>query len=64
MFGPPSEVQGDAGTYINDWLLLLELNDSPQTGIPLCEGVLQFMIRPEDLRARRFDQVELIITGY
>jgi len=64
MFGPPRYVQGDVEDMVDDWLLLLELGSSEAIGLPMGDGVLQFMIRPEDLRARRFDQVIAFSTGY
>jgi hypothetical protein len=64
MFGPPRYVQGDVEEYVDDWLLLLELGNSDSIGWNIGDGVLQFLIRPEDLRARRFDRVEAIRTGY
>jgi hypothetical protein len=64
MFGPPSYVQGDVEELVGEWLLLLELSSSNAVGWPQGDGVLQFLIRPNDLRAQRFDQVEAITTGY
>lgn len=64
MFGPPSYVQGDVEELIDDRLLLLELSTTQPIGFELGEGVLQFLIRPDDLRAGRFDRVELVQTGY
>jgi uncharacterized protein YwqG len=64
IFGPPSYVQGYIEDYIDEWLLLLELSSSDAIGFPLGDGVLQFLIRPDDLRARRFDRVEVVASGY
>ncbi|MBK9081632.1 MAG: DUF1963 domain-containing protein [Rhizobiales bacterium] len=64
MFGPPSYVQGDVEELVDTHLLLLELGGSKSVGLELGEGVLQFMIAPDDLRAARFDRVKLIRTGY
>lgn len=64
MFGCPSYVQGYVEEYVDDRLLLLELSGNDAIGFPLGEGVLQFMIRPEDLAARRFDRVETVVSGY
>jgi hypothetical protein len=64
MFGPPSYVQGDVAEFVDEWLLLLELSSPNAVGWPQGDGVLQFLIRPNDLRAKRFDQVESISTGY
>ena len=64
MFGPPSYVQGDVEERVDDWLLLLEITNHPGIGMHLGEGVMQFLIRPDDLRAARFDKAELIISAY
>ncbi len=64
MFGPPRYVRGDVAAMVDEWLLLLELGSSWGIGLPMGDGVLQFMIRPEDLRNGRFDRVEVIATGY
>ena len=57
MFGPPRSVQGDLDEIVDSYVLLLEMGSGPALGMPMGDGVLQFMIRPDDLRARRFDQV-------
>lgn len=64
MFGPPSYVQGYVEDLVGEWLLLLELSSSETIGLPMGDGVLQFVIRPEDLAERRFDRVRAITTGY
>jgi uncharacterized protein YwqG len=64
MFGPPSYVQGDIEPYVQDWLLLLELSSRKPVGHEFGEGVLQFMIRPADLKERRFDRVKLVASAY
>ncbi|HUS08526.1 MAG TPA: DUF1963 domain-containing protein [Bryobacteraceae bacterium] len=64
MFGPPSFVQGYVEEYLEEWLLLLELSSREPIGLKFGEGVLQFMIRPADLRERRFDNVKLIASAY
>jgi hypothetical protein len=64
MFGPPSYVQGHVEEYLEEWVLLLELSSREPIGISLGEGVLQFMIRPTDLRERRFDKVMLVASAY
>ena len=64
MFGPPRYVHGDAEERIDDWLLLLELSSNESIGHHFGEGVIQFLIRPADLQARRFDKVEAIVTAY
>jgi hypothetical protein len=62
MFGPPSYVQGYVEEYLDEWMLLLELSSRGQVGMG--EGVLQFLIRPADLRERQFDRVELVASAY
>lgn len=64
MFGPPSYVQGDVEEYLGEWLLLLELVSRDSIGFGLGEGVIQFMIRPRDLAAGRFDQVKVVASAY
>lgn len=64
MFGPPSYVQGYVEEYLEEWVLLLELSSHVPLDINLGEGVLQFMIRPADLRERRFDKIELVASAY
>jgi len=64
MFGPPTYVQGYVEEYLDEWLLLLELVSRDSIGFGLGDGVIQFMIRPRDLAAGRFDQVEVIASGY
>jgi len=64
MFGPPSYVQGYVEEYLEEWILLLELVSQDSIGFRLGDGVIQFMIRPRDLAAGRFDQVEVIASGY
>ncbi len=64
MFGPPCWVQGDVEAFVWEWVLLLELSSSNVVGWPAGDGVLQFMVRPDDLLALRFDEVAAICTGY
>ena len=64
MLGAPSYVQGDVETYVTSHVLLLELKSSDSLGLILGDGVLQFMIRPGDLSARRFDRVKVICSSY
>jgi hypothetical protein len=64
IFGPPSFVQGHVEEYLEEWILLLELSSCEPVGLNLGEGVLQFMIRPADLRERRFDKVMLVASAY
>lgn len=64
MLGAPSYVQGYVEDYVEEMVLLLEVTSSDGIGLRLGDGVLQFMIRPDDLAARRFDRVEAICSGY
>lgn len=64
MFGPPSGVQGYVEEYLTEWVLLLELVSRDSIGFPLGDGVIQFMIRPDDLAAGRFDQVKVVASSY
>ncbi|WP_379545758.1 DUF1963 domain-containing protein [Qipengyuania sp. DSG2-2] len=64
MFGPPSFVQGYVEEYLDTHVLLLELTgyDGPEHHFG--EGVLQYLITPEDLEAGRFDKVVSVLSGY
>jgi hypothetical protein len=64
LFGPPSYVQGYVEDYVLDHLLLLEMSSSAEIGFELGDGVVQCMIRPEDLKARRFDRVMVVSSSY
>jgi hypothetical protein len=64
MFGPPSFVQGYVEEHLEQHVLLLELSTRGWIGHEFGEGVLQFMIRPSDLRELRFDKVMLIASAY
>lgn len=64
IFGPPSYVQGGVEELVEDHLLLLEISSSSHIGIELGEGVIQYMIRPDDLRHGRFDRAEVIMSAY
>lgn len=64
VFGPPSYVQGYVEELIEDHLLLLELPGDGGPGHHFGEGVLQYLITPEDLAAGRFDQVKSVISAY
>ncbi|MEO1219743.1 MAG: DUF1963 domain-containing protein [Pseudomonadota bacterium] len=63
IFGPPSYVQGYVEELIDDHVLLLELHGA-EPGHHFGEGVLQYLITPEDLAAGRFDQVKSVISAY
>ena len=64
MLAPPSYVQGDQEETAATHLLLLELSSNEGLGHHFGEGVYQFWITPDDLRARRFDHVMLTTTAY
>ena len=64
MMGAPSFVQGYVDHYVYDYVLLLEVMSSSSIGLELGDGVLQFMIKPDDLAARRFDRVKAIASSY
>jgi hypothetical protein len=64
MFGPPSYVQGDVEEYLEQWVLLLELSSRRPIGLEFGEGVLQFLMRPADLREGRFDKAMLVASAY
>lgn len=64
MFGTPSYVQGYVEEYVFDHLLLLELQANGAPGHHFGEGVLQYLIRPEDLAAGRFDKVKPVLSAY
>lgn len=64
MFGPPSDVQGYVEESMGEWLLLLELSTHGSIGHYFGEGVLQFMIRPADLKDRRYEKVKLVASSY
>ena len=64
MFGPPAFVQGDVEPFIADHLLLLEFSSRSAIGIELGDGVIQYLIRPADLKAGRFDRVQVVASAY
>jgi len=64
MFGPPSYVQGDVEEYVTDHLTLLEMTTSSEIDFELGDGVIQCLIRPDDLKARRFDKVVVVASSY
>lgn len=64
MLSAPTEVQDGAAERAREWLMLLEISSDGSIGHHLAEGVMQFVIRPEDLAARRFDRVELHASAY
>lgn len=64
MFGPPSFVQGDVDDMMNEYVLLLELPSGGTPGLEIGEGVLQYMIKPEDLAQGRFDKVQTVTSAY
>ena len=64
MLAPFSDVQGDQQEIAATHLLLLELSGDEAIGHHFGEGVYQFWITPDDLAARRFDQVVLTTAAY
>lgn len=64
IFGPASDPQGDSYEFLADNLLLLEISSSSEIGIELGEGVIQYLIRPADLKAGRFDQATAVASAY
>ena len=64
MFGPASDPQGDTEEFLGDHLLLLEFSSSSGIGIELGDGVVQYLIRPDDLKAGRFDKVKVVAAAY
>lgn len=64
MLAPPVDVQGHQSERAKTHLLLLELSSNDGLGHHFGEGVYQFWITPADLKARRFDKVELTTDAY
>lgn len=64
MFGPPSHVQEDIDEYASEWLLLLEMVSQRAMGRELGEGVMQFFILPDDLRAGRFEKAKFAFSSH
>lgn len=64
MLAPFSDVQGDQQERAATHLLLLELSGNEAIGHHFGEGVYQFWITPDDLAARRFENVVLTTTAY
>ncbi len=64
MFGPPSYVQGYVEEYVMDHIVLLELSSNYSIGLLLGDGVIQILIKPDDLRERRFDRVTVVSSSY
>jgi hypothetical protein len=64
MLAPPVDVQGHQLERAKTHLLLLELSSNDGLGHHFGEGVYQFWITPADLKARRFDKVELSTDAY
>jgi len=63
MLAPPSYVQGQLDDIANKEILLLEIAADEGVGLLFGEGVYQFTITPEDLKARRFDKVRLTVSS-
>ena len=64
MLAPPVDVQGHQWDRARTHVLLLELSTNGALGHAFGEGVYQFWITPDDLRARRFDKVTLTADAY
>ena len=64
MLAPPVDVQGNQWDRAKTHLLLLEISSNEGLGHHFGEGVIQFWIAPADLKARRFDKVELTADAY
>ena len=64
MLAPPVDVQGHQWDRAKTHLLLLEISSNDGLGHHFGEGVYQFWITPGDLKARRFDKVELSADAY
>ena len=64
MLAPPVDVQGNQIDRTRTHLLLLELSSNEGLGHEFGEGVYQFWITPADLKAHRFDKVELTADAY
>jgi hypothetical protein len=64
MLAPPVDVQGNQWDRAKTHLLLLELSSNEGLGHHFGEGVYQFWITPDHLRARRFDRIELTSDAY
>ena len=64
MLAPPVDVQGNQWERATTHLLLLEISSNDGLGHRFGEGVYQFWIAPDDLRAGRFDRVELTSDAY
>ena len=64
MLAPPVDVQGNQWDRAKTHLLLLEISSNEGLGHHFGEGVYQFWITPDDLKARRFDQVQLSADAY
>jgi hypothetical protein len=64
MLAPPVDVQGNQWERAQSHLLLLEISSNEGLGHRFGEGVYQFWIAPDDLRAGRFDRVELTSDAY
>jgi hypothetical protein len=64
MLAPPVDVQGNQWDRAKTHLLLLEMSSNDGLGHHFGEGVYQFWITPDNLRARRFDKVELTTDAY
>ena len=64
MLAAPVDIQGNQWERAKTHLLLLEVSANDGLGHRFGEGIYQFWITPEDLRAHRFDRVELTSDAY
>jgi hypothetical protein len=64
MLAPPVDVQGYQWDRAKTHLLLLELSSNDGLGHHFGEGVYQFWITAADLKARRFNKVEVTADAY
>jgi hypothetical protein len=59
-----SDVQDMSAEVATDHIMLLEVSSSELLGLHIGDGVLQFWIKPDDLKAKRFDKVKLMAGSY
>ena len=63
MLAPPSYVQGRLEDVADKEVLLLELGAEEGIGLLFGEGVYQFTIAPDDLKAGRFERTKLTVSS-
>jgi hypothetical protein len=64
MLAAPVDIQGNQWDRAKTHLLLLEVSANDGLGHRFGEGICQFWITPADLRAHRFDRVQLTSDAY